>query len=247
MGAAHVGARGRALPLVQPEQAEPRPRREGARRAAGDRAARPPVGRARAELPPGECRGARLRRGRGARPEPPARVLLGDRLRHPGAPARPPGLRPDDAGVHAVSCGSRGTRARRRCAPAPRWSTWARGCGRRSPSWRRSASGTARAQGAEVTTALFDTALAWIPYQLMGYLATGEVPAAPGLGRRDDRALPGVPDGRRLAHDHDADGRALRAARGRARASPSSRPTRATAPIPTACGTARRSCRRWRR
>ena len=35
-------------------------------------------------------------------------------------------------------------------------------------------------EGAEVTTALFDTALAWIPYQLMGYLATGEVPQPQG-------------------------------------------------------------------
>jgi formyl-CoA transferase/CoA:oxalate CoA-transferase len=36
--------------------------------------------------------------------------------------------------------------------------------------------------GAEVTTALFDTALAWIPYQLMGYLGTGEVPQPQGSG-----------------------------------------------------------------
>jgi crotonobetainyl-CoA:carnitine CoA-transferase CaiB-like acyl-CoA transferase len=37
-------------------------------------------------------------------------------------------------------------------------------------------------EGAELTTALFDTALAWIPYQLMGYLATGEVPQPQGSG-----------------------------------------------------------------
>ena len=37
-------------------------------------------------------------------------------------------------------------------------------------------------EGTEVTTALFDTALGWIPYQLMGYLATGEVPQAQGSG-----------------------------------------------------------------
>jgi len=37
-------------------------------------------------------------------------------------------------------------------------------------------------QGAEITTALFDTALAWIPYQLMGYLATGNVPQPQGSG-----------------------------------------------------------------
>ena len=43
-------------------------------------------------------------------------------------------------------------------------------------------SGTAPGEGAEVTTALFDTALAWIPYQLMGYLATGEVPQPQGSG-----------------------------------------------------------------
>lgn len=37
-------------------------------------------------------------------------------------------------------------------------------------------------RGAEVTASLFDTALAWIPYQLMGYLATGQVPAPQGSG-----------------------------------------------------------------
>jgi formyl-CoA transferase/CoA:oxalate CoA-transferase len=37
-------------------------------------------------------------------------------------------------------------------------------------------------QGCEVTTALFDTALAWIPYQLLGYLATGQVPGPQGSG-----------------------------------------------------------------
>jgi crotonobetainyl-CoA:carnitine CoA-transferase CaiB-like acyl-CoA transferase len=37
-------------------------------------------------------------------------------------------------------------------------------------------------EGAEITTALFDTALAWIPYQLMGYLGTGEVPQPQGSG-----------------------------------------------------------------
>jgi crotonobetainyl-CoA:carnitine CoA-transferase CaiB-like acyl-CoA transferase len=37
-------------------------------------------------------------------------------------------------------------------------------------------------QGTELTTALFDTALAWIPYQLLGYLASGEVPGPQGSG-----------------------------------------------------------------
>jgi crotonobetainyl-CoA:carnitine CoA-transferase CaiB-like acyl-CoA transferase len=36
--------------------------------------------------------------------------------------------------------------------------------------------------GCEVTTALFDTALAWIPYQLLGYLGTGRVPGPQGSG-----------------------------------------------------------------
>jgi len=37
-------------------------------------------------------------------------------------------------------------------------------------------------QGVEITTALFDTALAWIPYQLLGYLASGRVPGPQGSG-----------------------------------------------------------------
>jgi crotonobetainyl-CoA:carnitine CoA-transferase CaiB-like acyl-CoA transferase len=37
-------------------------------------------------------------------------------------------------------------------------------------------------QGAAIDTALFDTALAWIPYQLLGYLASGEVPGPQGSG-----------------------------------------------------------------
>jgi crotonobetainyl-CoA:carnitine CoA-transferase CaiB-like acyl-CoA transferase len=36
--------------------------------------------------------------------------------------------------------------------------------------------------GCELTTALFDTAVAWIPYQLLGYLGTGEVPGPQGSG-----------------------------------------------------------------
>jgi len=37
-------------------------------------------------------------------------------------------------------------------------------------------------RGSEVTTALFDTALAWIPYQLLGYLGSGRVPGPHGSG-----------------------------------------------------------------
>jgi crotonobetainyl-CoA:carnitine CoA-transferase CaiB-like acyl-CoA transferase len=37
-------------------------------------------------------------------------------------------------------------------------------------------------QGCEITTALFDTALAWIPYQLVGYLGSGRVPGPHGSG-----------------------------------------------------------------
>ena len=77
-----------------------------------------------------------------------------------------------------------------------------------------------RARARRSRTALFDTALAWIPYQLMGVPRDRRGAAAPGLGGGDDRALPGVPDGGRLAHDHDADGRALRPALRGARASP---------------------------
>lgn len=36
--------------------------------------------------------------------------------------------------------------------------------------------------GCELTTALFDTAVAWIPYQLLGYLGTGDVPGPQGSG-----------------------------------------------------------------
>lgn len=36
--------------------------------------------------------------------------------------------------------------------------------------------------GCEVAASLYDTALAWIPYQLMSYLATGEVPRPQGSG-----------------------------------------------------------------
>ena len=102
VGAAPLGSRRGALPLLQPEQAQPRPRREGAGRAAGDRAARPPVGRARPELPARQRRGAGLRRRAGAGAEPEADLLLRHRLRHAGAAPRSARLRPDDAGLHRL-------------------------------------------------------------------------------------------------------------------------------------------------
>lgn len=37
-------------------------------------------------------------------------------------------------------------------------------------------------QGSHVITALYDTALAWIPYQMMNYLASGEAPLPQGSG-----------------------------------------------------------------
>src|SRR2546421_5339180 len=40
----------------------------------------------------------------------------------------------------------------------------------------------ATGRGVEVTTALFETALMWVCYQTMGYLASGEVPEAQGSG-----------------------------------------------------------------
>ena len=95
-------------------------------------------------------------------------------------------------------------------------------------------------EGAEVTTALFDTALAVDPVPAHGLSRDRRGPAAPGLRRRDDRALPGVPHVGRLPHDHDADRRALRAALRGARASPGSPPTPGSARTPTGCGIARR-------
>jgi crotonobetainyl-CoA:carnitine CoA-transferase CaiB-like acyl-CoA transferase len=40
----------------------------------------------------------------------------------------------------------------------------------------------ATGRGGEVTTALFDTALMWVSYQAMGYLASGDVPQPQGSG-----------------------------------------------------------------
>ena len=65
-------------------------------------------------------------------------------------------------------------------------------------------------RGAQVTTALFDTALAWSVFQMSHYFATGEVPAPAGLGHRDDRALRGVPGLGRLGDDRGRLRRALR-------------------------------------
>jgi crotonobetainyl-CoA:carnitine CoA-transferase CaiB-like acyl-CoA transferase len=39
-----------------------------------------------------------------------------------------------------------------------------------------------RGEGCHLTTALFDTALAWVPYQLLAYLASGVVPGPQGSG-----------------------------------------------------------------
>ena len=99
-------------------------------------------------------------------------------------------------------------------------------------------------RGAHVTTALFDTALAWTAFQINHYLATGESAAAPGLGHRHDLPLRGLPGPGRLGHDRRRLGRALRqgvrgARRARARAA-----IRASATIPRASSTARRSSRR---
>ena len=50
----------------------------------------------------------------------------------------------------------------------------------------------ATGRAVEVTTALFETALMWVSYHAMGYFGLGRGPAAPGLGHRHDRALPGA-------------------------------------------------------
>ena len=65
-------------------------------------------------------------------------------------------------------------------------------------------------RGANVTTALYETALAWSVFQMNQYFGTGEVPAAPGLGHRDDLPVRGLPHARCLGHDRRRVGCALR-------------------------------------
>jgi hypothetical protein len=234
VGAPPLGARRHALPLVQPEQAEPRPRREGAGRAPGAGAARAPVGRARPELPPRQRGGPRLRDGRGPPPQPPARLLLGDRVRRPRAVARAPRLRSDDAGLqrlHAAhrppgpGAGARGDVDRRHGdgdVGGPRHRGRPEGAG---PHGR----GRGGHHGALRHRARVD------PLPAHGLSRDGRGPPAPGIRGGDDRAVPGVPHGRRLAHDHDADRRALRAAlRGARPGGPGDRPALPDQPRPRA-------------
>ncbi len=68
-------------------------------------------------------------------------------------------------------------------------------------------------RGAHVTTALFDTALAWTTFQMANYLGGRRDPAPAGLGHADDRALRGLPDARRLGDDRRRLGRAVRGVR----------------------------------
>ena len=62
------------------------------------------------------------------------------------------------------------------CAWARRSSTWEPGCGRRSASSPRFSRGSERATGALVDTSLYETALGYVGYHLVGYLADGTVP-----------------------------------------------------------------------
>ena len=86
----------------------------------------------------------------------------------------------------------------------------------------------------EVTTALFDTALMWVVLPRDGLPRLGRGPAAAGLGHRDDRALPGASQRRRLGDDRRRLGRAVRHGSPRRSASPSSRAIRASRTIPRA-------------
>ena len=75
----------------------------------------------------------------------------------------------------------------------------------------------ATGRAVEVTTALFETALMWMSYHAMGYLASGAVPAGAGLGHRDDRAVSGLPDRRRVRDDRRGVRRPVHAPGGGAR------------------------------
>ena len=90
-------------------------------------------------------------------------------------------------------------------------------------------------QGAEVDTSLYETALGYIGYHLVGFLADGTVPDAGGHGLPDGRAVPGLPDARRRADDRRRERPAVRRALRRRSTSRSSSPIRASARIPIAC------------
>ena len=76
--------------------------------------------------------------------------------------------------------------------------------------------------GAVVDTSLYETALGYIGYHLVGFLADGTVPTRPGNGLPDGRAVPGLPDPRRRAHGRGRQRPPLRGRSARCSASRSS-------------------------
>ena len=101
-------------------------------------------------------------------------------------------------------------------------------------------------RGAQVTTALFETALAWITFQMSDYLASGEVPEPQGSGTpmiAPYEAFPIADAWVMIAAGSDA-----LFAKAAPRSALSALPrTRASRRIPVACGTGRALSRRWPR
>ena len=86
-------------------------------------------------------------------------------------------------------------------------------------------------EGAVVDTSLYETALGYIGYHLVGYLADGTVPT----GRErfpDGRAVPGVPHARRRAHGRRRQRPPVRRSSATCSASGARRPTSASATNP---------------
>ena len=174
-------------------------------------------------LRPGAIGRAGTRLPQGHRAQSAARLLLDHRLRHARSARAPAGLRPADAGVRRPDVGERpsgtGAGARRHLH---------RGHGHRHVGRARHHGGAAparrhRPRGGGDHRAVRDRAdVGLVPRD--GLPGLGRGPAAAGLGHRDDRALPGVAQRRRLRDDRRRLGRAVRAAhRGARRARARSR------------------------
>ena len=178
----------------------------------------------------------------GAGPEPEDRLLHDRRLRTRRPAARRAGLRRAHAGrgrAHQHDRGAGTPRCSRRLV-AHRHGYGHVGCAR---DRRGAARAGANGEGTVVDTSLYETALGYIGYHLVGYLADGTVPVRPGNRLPDGRALPGLPDQGRRADGRGRQRPAVRRALRGPRAAASSSTTRASARTRTACGTGRRS---WR-
>src|SRR5437667_7749271 len=216
VGAALLGPGERDVHRAESQQEEPGPRSQVPGRAR-DPAATGPSGRCvRPEPPARGRRRARPRLRRGCPPQSEDRLLLDHRIRSAGAAPAPARIRSVDASVQRPDVGewpSRdgagpgwdvdrrhghrdvgGPRRGRRASPA-----------RRDRARRRGHDGALR-DGADVDV---------LSRHGLSRLARG-APAA-GLGDRDDRAVPGVPDVRRLRDDRRGLRRVVRASRGGAR------------------------------